>query len=152
MNIEHILKEKGQTFEAVRPDQPLSEAVSVMMAHRIGSVVVCEDDHLRGIVSERDILRMVDERPDGLAGLKVADVMSTDLVTCDPGDGVDDAMSRMMDNATGRRVRHLPVLDGDRLMGIISIGDVVQALLTEVTFENRLLKNYIKNWPDEPGE
>lgn len=150
MNVDHILDQKGQSFHTVRPDQPVAEAVSAMMEHRIGALLVCEGDDLRGIVTERDILRTVDARPDGLAGLEVREVMNSELVSCAPGDGLDEAMDRMMNNHTGRRVRHLPVLDNGVLAGIISIGDVVQALLTETRFENRLLKNYIKNWPDEP--
>lgn len=150
MNIEHILKKKGAQCHRIDPDKPLTEAVASMMECRVGSLLVFdEQDQLAGIVTERDVLRAVHRFGADLSGVKVKDVMAQNLVTCAPGDSVDDIMERMLNNPTEKRIRHLPVMDGGVLKGIISIGDVVDALLTETRFENRLLRNYVKNWPDE---
>ena len=148
MNISHILTKKGGDNFSISPDQPLAEAVALMARQRIGSVVVMAGDELKSIVTERDVLIAVGEQG-SLDGIKVSDVMAPRLVTCSTETTLDEAMDMMINNETGRRIRHLPVVDGDNYVGIISIGDVVEALLTKTEFENKLLKNYIKNWPDD---
>ena len=149
MNIEHILKNKGGQWHSTSPGTPATEAVALMMKHHIGSLVVMEDDELVGIFTERDVLRSVGELDGELARSSVADLMSNEVVSCTPQQGIDEAMELMLHNATGQRIRHLPVLDDGRLAGINSVGDVIESLLTETRFENRLLKSYIKNWPEE---
>lgn len=152
MNIGHILKTKGSTYFSVSPEQPVTDAVALMMAHRIGSLIVLDggDQHkMAGIVTERDVLRGVSRDLPRFADLRVRDLMSTALVTCTAAQSVDEAMDLMLHNATGQRIRHLPVVEDGVLLGVISIGDLVEALLTETRFENRLLKNFIKNWPEE---
>lgn len=150
MNIDYLLKQKkGDAFYSVAPSQSLTDAVAIMMEKRIGSVVVVENDSLQGILTERDIMRLVNDQLNQITTLTVADAMTPDPITCTPEIAVDEAMETMMNNRSGYRIRHLPVIDGDALVGLISIGDIIGALLTETRFENNLLKNYIKNWPEE---
>jgi len=148
MKIRHLFDTKGFTLYFIAPEEPLTHAVELMMRYRIGSLAVMENEQLISIVTERDVMRAVHERLGDFGTLAVHEVMAPRLVTCHADESIDDAMERMFENELGRRVRHLPVLDGDRLMGIISISDIVHALLTEVRFENRLLRSYIKNWPE----
>lgn len=151
MRVGHILQNKGTDTHGIAAERPLLEAVRLMMAQRIGSLVVIDDSGaLQGIVTERDVLAAADRYDGDMGKVGIAEVMSADLVTCGPEDTLDHAMDLMLRNKTGRRIRHLPVVEGEALRGVISIGDVVQALLTETAFENKLLRNYIKNWP-EPG-
>ncbi len=151
MRVGHILQNKGEHTHGIGAQRPLLDAVRLMMHHRVGSLVVLdESERLLGIVTERDVLATADRYDGDMARVAVREVMSPDLVTCGPQDTLDHAMDLMLRNKTGRRIRHLPVLEDDALRGVISIGDVVQALLTETAFENKLLRNYIKNWP-EPG-
>jgi len=129
-------------------NQTLSDAVSIMSENRIGSIVVIDNDQLVSIVTERDVLIAVAQHRD-FNTLAIADVMAPSLITCDIDASLDEAMSLMISNATGRRIRHLPVVENGKFQAMISIGDVVEALLTKTELENKLLKNYIQNWPDE---
>ncbi len=149
MKIAQVLAEKGHNIFSIAPNEPLTAAVRQMMEQHIGALLVVEDGQLLGVLSERDILREVDLAPDALGLRQVAEAMSADPVTCHQGMEVDETMDLMLHNRSGRRVRHLPVVDEGRLLGIISIADLVAAQLEMSRFENRLLKNYIKNWPDE---
>ncbi len=149
MNIRYLLRKKDrQSFQSIKPEQPLTDAVHLMMQHRIGSLVVLEDERLVGIVTERDVMRAVDDHLDRFSDVQVGDVMSPDPIVCHPELPLDEAMDTLMHNATGNRIRHLPVIENEQLVGMISIGDIIDALLTETRFENRLLKHYIKNWPE----
>ncbi len=148
MRIASVLKRKGTEIHVIDPNAPVTEAVRRMVENRIGSLMVVDGGRPVSIITERDVLQALDV--DGaLAGRTVADLMAARLVVCSSADTVDKAMSLMTHNVTGRRIRHLPVVDDGHLVGMLSIGDVVEALLTEATFENRLLKNYIKHWPEE---
>lgn len=148
MRVASILKRKAAEIHTIGPQAPITEAVRRMVEHRIGCLVVVDDDAPVSIITERDVLRALDATGT-LAGRRVGDLMAATLVICTSADTVDKAMSLMSHNVTGRRIRHLPVIDERRLVGVLSIGDVIDALLTEATFENRLLKNYIKHWPEE---
>ena len=152
MRVEHILTKKGGHYVSIEPDRSLTEAIGLMMEHRFGSLLVMEGGRLESIVTERDVMRAVHQYGDGLKDIKVRDVMAPRLITCHHDCTVDKAMDLMLHNETGNRVRHLPVMDGTELKGLISIADIIEALLTETLFENKLLKNYIKNWPEEDEE
>lgn len=152
MKVSNILKDKGKNFFSIEPDQLLCDAVALMMQHKIGSLIVLEKGELRSIVTERDVMGAVDKHRDKVINIKVRDVMAPKLITCCSDDDIAQAMDMMTNNLTKRRIRHLPVVDNNELSGVISIGDIVHALLTETKFENRLLKNYIRNWPDEVEE
>lgn len=150
MNINSVLKRKSHTGQyCIDPEQPLTDAVKLMMQHRVGSLVVMEGGRLVGIVTERDVMRAVDDHLPRFADVAVRDVMTADPITCAGDTGIDVAMDTMLHNATGNRIRHLPIVEQGRLVGVLSIGDVIDALLTETRFENQLLKNYIKNWPED---
>jgi len=139
-------------YHSIEPDQLLCEAVELMMEHRIGALLVMENGKLKSIVTERDVMGAVDKHKEKLSEIKVKDVMAPSLITCKSDDDIAQAMEMMTNNSTKQRIRHLPVIDGDKLAGVISIGDIVQVLLTETKFENRLLKNYIQNWPEDEAE
>ena len=134
-----ILRFKGRTVRAVRPTDTVLAALGVMAEHDIGAVLVLEGEQLIGILTERDYARKV-----VLAGLSSKDapvsaIMTADVICVAPQLSVDECMSLM----TERRVRHLPVVDGRRVVGLISIGDLVKATIDEQEFTITQLKSYI---------
>ena len=139
MKVREILDAKGRGVVTIRPDATLSAAVHRLALEPIGALVV-SDDGLRvaGILSERDIVTgLARDGADLLAaGRRVADLMTRNVVTCGP----DDTSRQLMAEMTRRRVRHLPVVEGDRLVGIVSIGDVVKSRLGEVELEATVLR------------
>ena len=138
MNVQSILGSKGNDVATVSQTATLGDAVRILGERRIGALVVSGDGRaIEGIISERDIVRVA---AGDLETMTVGSVMSTNVVTCAAGDGVDRLMALM----TERRIRHLPVVDEHgHLSGIVSIGDVVKARLTELEHENRALADYI---------
>lgn len=152
MKVSKILEDKGKDCFSIEPDQFLYEAVELMTQHKIGSLLVMENGNLKSIVTERDVMGAVGKYKDKISGIKVEDVMASSLVTCCSDDDIASAMGQMTNNATKRWIRHLPVVDEGMLAGMISIGDIVHVLLKEAKFENRLLKNYIQNWPEEDAD
>ena len=137
------LKPAGEIY-SISPEQPVAEAVRLMVQHDIGSLVVRGKDRMVGLVTERDVLRGLNERGDGAPRLAVSELMITEPIIGNPEDTVDYVRGVM----TEQRISHLPVVEGDALLGIISFHDVAKACLKEASFENRLLKRYIKNWPE----
>lgn len=141
MNVQSIIGSKGTDVATIRQAATLTDAIAALGEHRIGALVVSGDGSaIEGIVSERDIVRAAARSGASALDTTVGSVMSTDVITCALSDGVD----RLMGLMTERRIRHLPVVD-DRghLAGIISIGDVVKARLTELEQENQALSQYI---------
>ena len=149
MKIRHILEKKGQQCHSISPEQSVPEAVRLMIHNRIGSLVVIDQGKIAGIVTERDVVWAAGQHSVNLVNMTVHDIMAKTLVTCSGEDSLEHAMDLMTRNPTKQRIRHLPVIDDGKLNGLISIGDIVHALLTKTEFENKLLKNYIKHWPDE---
>ena len=148
MKLHEILSVKGCAVQSISPEATLQEVVKALVEHGIGSLVVCRSgtegkDELAGIITEHDILLacVAGSRP--LAEVKVAEVMSTTLITGSPDDEVEMVMGLM----TTRRIRHLPVMVESRLAGMISIGDVVKAQHDRLAMENRFMKDYIGNQP-----
>ena len=141
MNVQSILSAKGSEVETVSSTDTLADATVRLREHGVGALVVSDDGvHIDGIVSERDIVRALAGDDGSSLGRSVGTCMSGDVVTCRAGDTIDALMSMM----TSRRIRHLPVIDeGDRIAGIISIGDVVKARLGELERENDQLHEYI---------
>jgi CBS domain-containing protein len=140
MNVETILRTKSNEIVSIRPDAPVSEAVSLLKAKRIGAVIVSRDGlTVDGILSERDIVRALDTRASELMRLPVSELMTTRVTTCSPSDGIDALMTRM----TEGRFRHMPVMRDGRLCGVVSIGDVVKHRIEEVEFEASSLKSFI---------
>ena len=142
MKLKDILRDKGQSVHSIGPSATLQEVVDRLVQHNCGSLlVVDEQKQLRGIITERDILRAaaVVKRP--LDSCQVQDHMSVDLLVGSPTDSLGDAMGWMTDN----RVRHLPVIAEEKLVGIVSIGDLVKAHHDQLSVENHYLKNYIQS-------
>ena len=140
MNVESILRSKGRAVATIRPDVPITAALAALAERNIGALVVSADgEAVDGIVSERDIVRGLAGRGDAFLAEKVAGAMTRRVVTCGPQDNVADLMALV----TNRRVRHLPVVDGGRLCGIVSIGDLVKSRLDEIEHEARSLRSFI---------
>ena len=141
MNVQSIIGGKSPVVATITQTATLRQAIDQLTERRIGALVVSGDGRkIEGIISERDIVRAASTSgPTALDG-SVGSVMSTDVVTCSAGDGVDRLMALM----TERRIRHLPVVDErGHIAGIVSIGDVVKARLSELEQENHALAEYI---------
>lgn len=140
MNVEAILRHKGQRVTTVVPQATIADAVMMLKRDGIGALVVSEDGvGVEGIISERDIISGLAGRGDGLLQAQVSEFMTRRVFTCAPQDSVADLMAKM----TERRFRHLPVLRDGRLAGIVSIGDVVKARLDEMEYETSSLRSFI---------
>ena len=140
MKVRDILHIKGSQVHSIGPDQSVLDAVTVLMEHRIGALLVRDGTGaVVGVISERDVLRECLHRSTALGDIFVRDAMTRDLIVC----VLDDDIGYAMSVVTKNRVRHLPVMDGDRVAGLISIGDLVKASLDEVQYENRYLRDYI---------
>jgi CBS domain-containing protein len=138
MRIRDMLATKGPAVVTVAPWQTVRDAMNLLVQHRIGAVVVY-DNCIRGILSERDILRAAAADPRQLETTSVKDLMTKAVITLQP----DAPIRSAMDVMTERRIRHLPIVEDGMLCGIISIGDVVHALRQSVEEENRHLYAYI---------
>lgn len=146
MIIREILAFKGGTTFSTSPEKPVMEAIQQMVERSIGSLIVLDDaGKMIGIITERDILRAVHKYTSGLSKYKVSDLMTSRLIVGGPEDTVDQVRGMMTEN----HIRHLPVVEGDNLLGVITFHDVAKVCLNEASFENKLLKRYIKHWPDQ---
>jgi CBS domain-containing protein len=140
MFVFEILKRKGNSVVSVTSEQPVGEALALMMQHRIGAVLVLEPNGgIAGILSERDLVRGMHRNGKAVFDKRVADLMTTPVVTCSPKDPVA-AIEGMM---TSQRFRHVPVVEEDKLVGIVSIGDVVKNRIEEAEAEVEALRRYI---------
>lgn len=141
MNVQSILGTKGADVATISAEASVADAAAVMRDRGIGSLVVSADGRtIRGIISERDVVRAVATHGAGALGRTVGSVMTADVATCHAADTVHQLMALM----TERRIRHLPVVDDtDQLGGIISIGDVVKGRLGELQLENQALTDYL---------
>ena len=139
MKMEQILRQKGRDVVTVTESQSVLEAVRLLVEHNIGGVVVTEGVRPTGILTERDVLRLTARAPGELGSIEVGAVMTRELITA----GLGDELREMMHVMTENRIRHLPVMDGDRLAGIISIGDLLNACRLIAEEENSHLRQYI---------
>jgi CBS domain-containing protein len=140
MFVSDVLSQKGGLVHTVSPETTLAEIAQQLSTRRIGAVLVMADgDRIAGIVSERDLVRAVAGHGAAAFELQARQVMTRDVVTCHP----DDVIEHVMQLMTSGRFRHLPVIDRDELIGLISIGDVVKARLEETQHETEALKAYI---------
>ena len=140
MKIEEILREKGHDVVTITETRSVLAAAQALVDHNIGGLLVTEGELLTGILTERDILRVTARSPGELDSIEVGAVMTRELITATP----QDELIEMMDVMTQNRIRHLPVLEGDRLIGIISIGDLVNACRVVAEEENSQLRQYIQ--------
>jgi CBS domain-containing protein len=140
MLISEILQRKGSAVVTTGSDATVAELVDLLGEHNIGAVVVVsDDDRVVGIVSERDVVRRLADVGAAVLEQSVADLMSTELVSSGPDDSVDNIAAQM----TERRIRHLPVLSAGELVGIVTIGDVVAARITDLERTRVQLESYI---------
>jgi CBS domain-containing protein len=144
MLIRDILNMKGGAIFSIAPDGKVADAVSMMVKHDIGSLVVMAGGRMTGMLTFREVLQAVDAQRGNLADLRVINVMAADPICGNPNDSLDHLREVMTKN----HVRYLPVKDGEQLLGVISFHDVAKSVIKETSFENRLLKRYIKNWPE----
>jgi CBS domain-containing protein len=145
MKVSDILRVKGNTLFTVTPDSTLWAAVQTMADKDIGSVVVMEFGDLVGMLTFREVINHLSVS-NGVVGQRlVRNVMDDAPLTVTPGTDVMEVRRLMLE----RHARYLPVMDGKTLMGVISFYDVARAVLDEQSFENRMLKAYIRDWPDE---
>lgn len=141
MIVKTILSDKGSDVVTIEPTATLAEASQLLAQHRIGAVLVTgAGQRIVGIVSERDIVRALAKYGAEALSLPLTDVMTRKVVTCSRADTIAELMERM----TGGKFRHLPVVEDDRLVGIVSIGDVVKMRLQEMEHEQNALRDYIQ--------
>jgi len=140
MRIRDVLAAKADpTVQTVPPDLSVRDLVARLAEHNVGALVVSSDGaSVDGIVSERDVVRHLHSDP-GVLSAEVRTIMTTEVHSCGPGEDLDDLMKAMTD----RRIRHVPVLDGGRMVGIVSIGDVVKHKISALQFERDQLDSYV---------
>ena len=139
MKVSRILGRKGHEVVTIDPHSSVADAVHLLVERDIGSVVVTEETIL-GILTERDILRLTDRDPSRLDAIPVKEAMTSKLIVAGP----EDTVEHLMEVMTRNRVRHLPVVVEGRLQGLVSIGDVVNALRENAEEENRHLRSYVQ--------
>jgi CBS domain-containing protein len=141
MNVTTILSTKGREVATISPTATVGEAVKILADRKIGALVVTgAGGRLTGIVSERDVVRAFASHGVSALQLPLNDVMTRKVVTCGPKDSIASLMELM----TAGKFRHLPVVDEDKLTGIVSIGDVVKLRLAELEYEQTALRDYIQ--------
>ncbi|MDT5145918.1 MAG: hypothetical protein QOC58_563 [Mycobacterium sp.] len=139
MRIADVLRNKGAAVVTINPEATVRELLATLADKNIGAMVVVGDEGVVGIVSERDVVRQLHRQGADVLSGPVSRIMTTMLATCTKSDTVD-AISALM---TQNRVRHVPVLDGKELIGIVSIGDVVKTRMEELEAEQQQLQSYI---------
>ena len=137
--VRHLLESKAPEVFAIGPDQPVLDAIKLMADKRIGALLVMQAGRLIGIISERDYARKIVLQGRSSANTPVRDIMTGDVVSV----GLNDTADRCMQLVTDRRIRHLPVLDGDSVLGVVSIGDLVKAVIEDQQLEIDQLQRYI---------
>ncbi len=140
MKLAELIKRKQKEVVRIRANSNIADAANMMTSNKIGALLVEDDaDGIVGILSERDIVGGMGPHGADLHDVMVSELMTKNLVRCSPADSVNEAMAMMTD----RRIRHLPVFDGDELVGFISIGDLVKCRIMEVQGEAEALRQYI---------
>ena len=137
--VNHVLDRKGRNIISVKPDDSVLEAIRVMAEKNIGAVVVMQDESLIGIMSERDYARKVIVKGRASDSTPVADIMTSDVFTATGGETVNKCMAMM----TEKKIRHLPVVEEGNVVGMISIGDLVEAIIADQQEEIEQLEHYI---------
>ncbi|MEY3273129.1 MAG: hypothetical protein RLZZ341_2030 [Pseudomonadota bacterium] len=148
MKVTDILRVKGNTLYTVTPDQPLAQAVATMADMDIGSLVVMEHGDLVGMLTFREVIQAVVANGGSIGTRLVRSVMDDAPLTCTPGTEIDEVRRMMLQ----RHARYMPVLDKRTLMGVISFYDVAKTVVDAQDFENRMLKAYIRDWPEQQAE
>ncbi|WP_033437132.1 CBS domain-containing protein [Saccharothrix sp. NRRL B-16314] len=139
MRIADVLRGKGSAVATVESRASVADLVAALAEHNVGAMVVIGPEGIAGIVSERDVVRKLHERGGELLAAPVSDIMTSEVFTCSPRDSVDSLTVLM----TEQRIRHVPVVDGGRLAGIVSIGDVVKSRINQLQDDQDQLTAYI---------
>jgi CBS domain-containing protein len=147
MLVRDILKNKGNNVYSIAPDQTVYEAISKMDELNIGALIVLNDQKLKGIISERDYRSKVILQGRSSKSTDVSKIMSEDVYYVEPTDSVKKCMSIMTD----KKIRHLPVMEGDKVIGVVSIGDLVKTIISKQKFEIKNLRHYIQGEGSYPG-
>jgi len=148
MKVSEILQVKGNILFTITPDIPITEAVSVMEEKDIGSLVVMEYGDLVGILTFREVIRAIHKNQGSLGAGTVRKYMDDHPLTVTPETEVNEVRRMMLE----KHSRYLPVMDAKTLLGVISFYDVARAVLEAQSFENKMLKAYIRGWPVEENE
>ncbi len=139
MLVKQILDSKGRDIWSVNPENSVFEVIKIMAEKGVGALLVMEDDELVGIVSERDYARKVILKGRSSKGTPVKDIMTRDVITTEPEKSIEDCMTLM----TEKRIRHLPVVFDEKVVGVLSIGDLVKSIIADQQFQIEQLENYI---------
>ncbi len=137
--VSSILKVKGNAVYSVKKDTPIIEVLDLMVQKGIGAVLVMENEKIAGIFSERDFVRKVSRTRDLCLEIPVSELMTKDVFVISPDDSIDECMAVM----SGTRIRHLPVIQDEKLIGLISIGDVVRSSLEDKDLQIQSMEQYI---------
>jgi CBS domain-containing protein len=145
MLVSEILRIKGNTLFTTAPEGSVLEAVKVMAQHDIGSLIVMDRGRMAGILTFAEVLKALSDRGGALGSLDIEQIYQRDPLTATPHLDVMELRRIMLE----RHARYVPVMDGTTLQGVVSFHDVAKAVYEEQSFENRMLKSYIKNWPED---
>ena len=137
--VKHILDSKGTDIWSTAPNDSVLNAIKLMAEKKIGALLVMRDEELNGIVSERDYARKVILRGKSSKETPVEDIMTAEVVITNPAETVEKCMALM----TEKRIRHLPVVEGGKVVGVLSIGDLVKAIIADQQFQIEQLESYI---------
>jgi CBS domain-containing protein len=148
MLVSEILAIKGKVLYTIAPSRSVAEAVAIMTEQDVGSLVVFDQGRMAGMLTFREVLGAVHAGGAKWQEMAIEQAMLRDPLSASPNMEMDELRRLMVD----RHQRYLPVMDGNTLLGVVSFHDVAKAVLEEQSFENRMLKNYIRNWPAESGE
>jgi CBS domain-containing protein len=139
MNVARILKDKGRDVTTISPATSVRDVIATLADNKIGAAVICEDLRVAGIISERDIVRILARNGPAVLDEPVSKFMTREVMTC----GERDTVSWLMEEMTSRRFRHMPVVEAGRLIGIVSIGDVVKQRIALAELEAASMREYI---------
>ena len=143
MQVKEILRVKGSRLLSIEPNGRAVDAVKTMAEQNLGSLVVLEQGRMKGMLTFHELLGSLAKRGGSLGDVKVSEIMVSNPVTAAPEMEVNDLRRTMLESGA----RYLPVMQDEKLLGVISFRDVAKAVLEEQDFENKMLKGYIKNWP-----
>ena len=139
MRISDILRVKGSDVVTTPANTTVRELIATLVENRIGAVIVVDGPRVLGVVSERYVVHSLHELGDGVLAAEVSQLMTSDVISCTPGDDIDT----IAETRTEKRIRHMPVMSADRLVGVVSIGDVVKSRIAQLETETGQLAHYI---------
>ena len=145
MQVSDILRVKGHTLFTVPPQETLAKAMVLMEEQDIGSLVVMDKGRLAGVLTFREVILQINRNAGQVGDTQVAQAMDASPLVCSSDTDMDDVRRMMLE----RHARYMPVMDGTLLMGVISFYDVAKAVVDAQNFENKMLKAYIRDWPEE---